>query len=103
MAKDDELEEGEEDGVTGVVPNGKPPREYKAHDEGTTTDEEEDEDEEDEEPLLKYATLTKQLGSIYRNGDATSVFLVAGDKMVKKYLLQTILRTDDWTKGSWNS
>lgn len=45
-------------------------------------EEEEDSDEEDEEPRLKYAYLTKHLGSVYRNGDATSTFLVAGDKMV---------------------
>ncbi|KAJ5594815.1 uncharacterized protein N7459_001023 [Penicillium hispanicum] len=53
---------------------------------GTEEDiEEQDEDEseeEDEEPRLKYAYLTKHLGSIYRNGDATSTFLVAGDKMI---------------------
>lgn len=46
------------------------------------TDEEEESDDEDEEPRLKYAYLTKHLGSVYRNGDATSSFLVAGDKMV---------------------
>ena len=40
------------------------------------------EGEEDEEPRLKYASLTKHLNPIYRNGDATSAFLVAGDKMV---------------------
>lgn len=40
-------------------------------------------DEEDEEPKLKYAYLSKHLGSVYRNGDATSTFLVAGDKMVE--------------------
>lgn len=45
-------------------------------------EDEEDSDEEDEEPRLKYAYLTKHLGSVYRNGDATSTFLVAGDKMV---------------------
>ena len=45
--------------------------------------EEEEEDEEDEEPRLKYASLTKSLGAVYRNGDATSAFLVAGDKMVR--------------------
>lgn len=46
-----------------------------------------DEDE-DEEPRLKYAYLTKHLGSIYRNGDATSSFVTAGDKMVwlREYL-----------------
>ena len=45
-------------------------------------EEEDDSDDEDEEPRLKYAYLTKHLGSAYRNGDATSSFLVAGDKMV---------------------
>jgi hypothetical protein len=45
-------------------------------------DEDEEEEEEDEEPRLKYASLTKGQGSVYRNGDATSAFLVAGDKMV---------------------
>lgn len=45
------------------------------------TDLEEDDDSE-EEPKLKYARLTSHLGPVYRNGDATSVFLVAGDKMV---------------------
>ena len=45
-------------------------------------EDEEDEDEEDEEPRLKYAVFTKSQGSVYRNGDATSAFLVAGDKMV---------------------
>lgn len=44
-----------------------------------------DEDEEDDEPRLKYAYLTKHLGSVYRNGDATSTFLVAGDKMVRMF------------------
>ncbi|KAL4873523.1 hypothetical protein BDV12DRAFT_160205 [Aspergillus spectabilis] len=41
-----------------------------------------DYDDEDDEPHLKYAYLTKQLGGVYRNGDATSTFLAAGDKMV---------------------
>ncbi|KAK6213225.1 WD repeat domain-containing protein [Colletotrichum tabaci] len=41
-------------------------------------DEDDDEDDEDEEPRLKYARLTQHLGPIYRNGDATSSFLVAG-------------------------
>lgn len=45
--------------------------------------EEEDEEEEEEEPRLEYASLTKSLGPVYRNGDATSAFLVAGDKMVR--------------------
>lgn len=49
-------------------------------DEGEEDDESDDDD--DEEPQLKYAYLTKHLGSVYRNGDATSAFLCAGDKMV---------------------
>lgn len=43
---------------------------------------EEDDDDDDEEPRLKYARLTQHLGGVYKNADATSSFLVAGDKMV---------------------
>ncbi|KAF1970390.1 hypothetical protein BU23DRAFT_538104 [Bimuria novae-zelandiae CBS 107.79] len=43
---------------------------------------EEEEDDADEEPKLKYTRLTSNLAPVYRNGDATSTFLVAGDKMV---------------------
>lgn len=51
--------------------------------EGTDSEaEEEEDDEEDDEPKLKYARLTSSLGPVYRNGDATSSFMVAGDKMV---------------------
>lgn len=63
---DDEEEEDDDDG-----------------DDGDDDDDDADEDEEDEEPKLKYARLTPHLGSVYRNGDATSAFLVAGDKMVR--------------------
>lgn len=45
-------------------------------------DDEDDDDGEEEEPKLKYARLTSFLAPVYRNGDATSAFLVAGDKMV---------------------
>ncbi|KAK4226281.1 putative vacuolar protein sorting-associated protein [Podospora fimiseda] len=45
-------------------------------------DEEDSEEEEDEEPKLKYARLTQHLGPVYRNGDATSAFIVAGDKTI---------------------
>ncbi|KAK5173157.1 Vacuolar protein sorting-associated protein 41 [Saxophila tyrrhenica] len=45
-------------------------------------DEEDEEEEEDEEPKLKYAKLTGSLTNVYRNGDSTSAFAVAGDKMV---------------------
>ena len=49
---------------------------------GDDSEEDEDEDEEEEESRLKYATLTRNVSSIYRNGDATSAFHVAGDKMI---------------------
>lgn len=42
----------------------------------------ENDDEEEEEPRLKYANLTKNLGAIYRNGDAASAFFVAGEKLI---------------------
>ncbi|KAH7155154.1 hypothetical protein B0J13DRAFT_544913 [Dactylonectria estremocensis] len=45
-------------------------------------DDGEEDDDEDDEPRLKYARLTQHLGPLYRNGDATSAFLVAGDKMI---------------------
>lgn len=44
-------------------------------------DDDDDDDDEEEEPRLKYANLTRNLSPLYRNGDATSTFLVAGDKM----------------------
>lgn len=46
-------------------------------------EDEDEEDEDDEEPKLKYARMTGHLTQVYRNGDATSCFLVAGDKMVR--------------------
>lgn len=62
-----------------AVSNGKDSAEQES--------EEEDGDEEaDEEPKLKYTRLTSSLGPIYRNGDATSTFMVAGDKMVRRIL-----------------
>lgn len=45
-------------------------------------DDDDDDDDADEEPKLKYSRLTSSLGPVYRNGDATSSFFVAGDKMV---------------------
>lgn len=66
---DDDGEEDEED-------------EDEDEDDDDEDEDDEDDDDEDEEPRLKYARLTTNLGSLYRNGDATSAFLVAGDKMV---------------------
>ncbi|KAL5113611.1 Vacuolar protein sorting-associated protein 41 [Pleosporales sp. CAS-2024a] len=45
-------------------------------------DDDADADAEDEEPRLKYSRLTSSLLPLYRNGDATSTFVVAGDKMI---------------------
>jgi hypothetical protein len=70
------------------VPKDEEPGRDEAHtpdDEEETVDsdaEDEDDEGEDEEPKLKYARLTSHLAPVYRNGDATSCFLVAGDKMV---------------------
>ena len=65
--------------------SGHPPRHAEpTNDEGENEeeDEEEEEGEEEEEPRLKYANITKHLGPLHRNGDASSAFLVSGDKMI---------------------
>ena len=74
-------DDGVDEEESPVVSNGKS---GAGNGEGGETSEE---DEEDEEPRLKYTPLTKHLKSVYRNGDATSTFLVAGDKMVGRLLL----------------
>ena len=51
--------------------------------EDSEEEETDDDDEEEDEPKLKYARMTSQLAPVYRNGDATSCFLVGGDKMVR--------------------
>jgi vacuolar protein sorting-associated protein 41 len=63
----------------------------------TATDDTEEEEEEEEEPRLKYAPLTKNLTSLYRNGDASSAFLVAGDKMVG------LLWDNHWSAGRYTN
>ena len=71
---------GKEDGVDR---NGLSPVSNGTIKEGNGEDDvDSEEEEEEEEPRLKYAPLTKHLKAVYRNGDATSAFLVAGDKMV---------------------
>lgn len=98
MALGDEGIEGKDHGDEGSSVNGRGQLEQSKmqeveeetqHGAGDEDDEEnegddddEDEDEEDE-PRLKYSSLTKNLKPLYRNGDATSAFLVAGDKMVR--------------------
>ncbi|KAK8111131.1 uncharacterized protein PG998_007588 [Apiospora kogelbergensis] len=49
---------------------------------GEDVEEDDSDDDEDDEPKLKYARLTQHLSAVYRNGDMTSAFLVAGDKML---------------------
>lgn len=77
-AADAEQEDDLEDKGTVKARNGSMRASQEDHDSETT----EEEEEEDEEPRLKYASLTKHLGLLYRNADATSAFMVAGDKMV---------------------
>ncbi|KAI9822388.1 MAG: Vacuolar protein sorting-associated protein 41 [Pycnora praestabilis] len=57
-------------------------REESHGDEDDDDDDDDDDEEEEDEPKLKYSRLTGSLGAVYRNGDATSTFLVAGDKMI---------------------
>ncbi len=73
--RDDAGEENEQDDNEGEVDDD-------GDEDEEDEDEDEDEDDEDEEPSLKISRLTPHLNSVYRNGDATSAFLVAGDKMV---------------------
>ena len=87
MAADDH-EEDDAQVVHGHAEHHVPPTKQHevAEDPEEDEDEEEDgEDEEEEEPKLKYTRLTGSLSSVYRGGDATSAFLVAGDKMVGAY------------------
>lgn len=71
--------EEDDDSKTGKTSETGETGEDEGDDDG---EEDEDEEEEDEEPKLKYARLTQHMGAAYRNGDATSAFLVAGDKMI---------------------
>ena len=73
-------EEEQDDGDNGDKLRSHPSRNHESDVKNEDTSSEEEEEE--EEPRLKYASLTKHLKSVYRNGDATSAFLVAGDKMV---------------------
>ncbi|CCE27128.1 related to VPS41-required for the vacuolar assembly [Claviceps purpurea 20.1] len=51
-------------------------------DEDEDEDDDDEEEEEDEEPRFKYARLTQNMSGLYRNGDATSAFIVGGNKMI---------------------
>lgn len=78
-AGDTEQEDNKEDRLITKASNGKMENGQETQ---SSEGEEEEEEEEDEEPRLKYASLTKHLKPVYRNADATSAFLVGGDKMV---------------------
>lgn len=82
-------DEGVDEEESTLISNGKPESENEEEGEAS-------EEEEDEEPRLKYASLTKHLKPVYRNGDATSTFLVAGDKMVSRLsqVLELECKTD---------
>lgn len=70
-------------------------------DDSVEHDSEDEEDEDaDEEPKLKYSRLTTNLGPVYRNGDATSTFMVAGDKMVCPCLVmgRTVVKCRTYAK-----
>ena len=91
MASDADATEEEEnldDEADANIGNGKMEATQGAKGDETDEEEEEEEEDADEEPRLKYASVTKQLAPIYRHGDATSAFLVAGDKMVGMMGLQ---------------
>ena len=62
-----------------IVKESEDARESEAEEED---DDDGEDDEVEDEPKLKYARLTSHLLPLYRNGDATSAFMVAGDKMV---------------------
>lgn len=69
-------------------------RENSVGEEEDDEDETDEEDEEeDEEPRLKYARLTQNLNAVYRNGDATSAFIVGGDKMVRFNCMTSHVKT----------
>ena len=100
MAKDGGQDEKEDDEVTNVTTNGKLAREQRTAKESIS----ETEEEEEEEPRLKYASLTSHLKPVYRNGDATSTFLVAGDKMVrliKEIVRPTLTSSTDHRYSQW--
>ncbi|KAL8933259.1 MAG: hypothetical protein Q9216_006447 [Gyalolechia sp. 2 TL-2023] len=76
-ADETEQEDDIED-KTSKITNGK----MQASRDGSNSETTEEEEEEDEEPRLNYTPLTQHLKPVYRNGDATSAFMVGGDKMI---------------------
>lgn len=81
--EDDDEKEDEEEEDGDDEDEDEEEEEEDEDDDDNEEEEEEEEEEDDEEPLLKSTRLTQHLGAVYRNGDATSACLVAGDKMVR--------------------
>ncbi|KAM0375025.1 hypothetical protein ACHAO7_002982 [Fusarium culmorum] len=79
---DQDKEGGEEDDNDEDDDDDEEDDDDEDEDEDEEEEDEDDDDDDDEEPKLKYARLTQHLNGVYRNGDATSAFLVAGDKMI---------------------
>lgn len=69
------------EGNTAETENGKCDRSETSEEEEDLSERSEEE-EDDDEPRFKYHHLTKSIGSVYKNGDATSCFLASGDKLV---------------------
>lgn len=88
----DEGPETAHDGTSEAPETTEPDNDEEEDEDDDEEDEEDDDDDEDEEPRLKYARLTQNLAGVYKNADATSSFLVAGDKMVcaPRRLLRTM-------------
>jgi hypothetical protein len=55
---------------------------HTSESEGEEDEDEDEDDDHEDEPKLKYHRLTANLSSVYRGGDATSSFIVSGDKMI---------------------
>ncbi|KAI1305133.1 hypothetical protein F5Y03DRAFT_164779 [Xylaria venustula] len=81
---DDEQREdqGEDEDEDEDEDEGEDEDEDEVEEEEEEEDDDDEDEDEDDEPRLKYARLTPHLGPVYRNGDSTSAFLVAGDKMI---------------------
>ncbi|KAJ4387397.1 Vacuolar protein sorting-associated protein 41 [Gnomoniopsis smithogilvyi] len=82
QAKEKTANDGASDAAETTEPDSDEEEDDDDDDDDDDGEDEEDEDEEDEEPRLKYARLTQNLAGVYKNADATSSFLVAGDKMI---------------------
>jgi hypothetical protein len=84
MASDSDADQ-DDNLATPTAPDNEPstpsrPEAPSVHEE--SDDEDEENDGLGDEPKLKYTRLTGHLGAVYRSGDSTSSFMVAGDKMV---------------------